>query len=441
MNYEQRTTRPPEYFEAARSLGEVMSEYERLTQQAVVEHQTRFTDIAPTHEAAFVQEVKNPGTQNIDDVMEGTKASVQWAVEPVVGQVDGIVYAAAEVIPSMLDTRSQQILAEAKSEAATFGIDSRYVTEVLNKASRDVRPALKAALDADVLAKMKSEISTFGVDSRYVKEAINGASSARVRAAMQATLDSSVFAKVQSEKSTFGVDSRYVTEALNNASTPTIKAAMKAALDTDVLTKARTEASTFGTDSRYVKEALNHASSKTVRAVFERNFATQQSSGQRSSYEGTSQSTFGGSFREEDFVSGFFRDYGNRRDGGARQDHTSGSSRPGGQQRREQPQQSRQEATPPKQDRDTEVDNVVAQAAARNRQYSWIKNESPQDVRRIINTVRKLRANADASGTPITDRKVYLKYRAKAETNPELTRSVQILEALMGGDINGSLPF
>lgn len=434
-HYEQRATRPPEYFEAARNLGEVMTEYERLTQQAVLEHQSRFTEVVPTHENAFSQEARNPGTQNIDDVMEGTKARVQWAVEPVVGEVDGILTAAAEVIPTMLDARSQQILWEAKSEAATFGIDSRYVTEVLNKAPKDVRQALKAALDADVLVKMKSEVLTFGVDSRYVTEAINGASSARVRAAMLATLDASVFAKVLSEKSTFGVDSRYVTEALNHASTPTIKAAMKVALDTDVLTKARTEASTFGIDSRYVKEALSHASSKTVRAVFERQFAMQQGAGQRSNHERTGQSTFGGSFSEDDFMRDFFRNYDSR------QGRRTGSSRPGGQQRREQPQQPRQEATQPKSDGDTEVDNVVAQAVSRNRQYSWIKHESPQDIRRIINTVRKLRADAEASGTPISDRKVYLKYRAKAETNPDLTKSVQILEALMGGDVNGNLPF
>lgn len=441
MNYEQRTTRPPEYFETARNLGEVMSEYERLTQQAVVEHQSRFTDIVPTHETAFSEEVRTPGTHNIDDVMEGTKARVQWAVEPVIGQVDNILNAASEVIPTMLDARTQQILVDAKSKAFTFGINSRYVADVLIKAPGDVRPALKAALDANVLAKVKSNVTTFGVGSRYVKEAMDGSSTASVRAAMLASLDASVFAKVQSNISTFGVGSRYVSEAMNNASTPSIKAAMKVALDTDVLTKTKSNASTFGLASRYVKEAMSHASSTTVREVFERQFATPQGTGQRSGYERTSQSTFGGSFREEDFVSGFFRDYSSRQSGGTRQDRTTGTGRPGGQQRREQPQQPRQEATPPQPDRDAEVDSVVARAVARNRQYSWVKNESPQDIRRIINTVRTLRANAEAKGAEISDRKVYLKYRAKAETNPELTKSVQILEALMGGDIDGKLPF
>lgn len=97
-----------------------------------------------------------------------------------------------------------------------------------------------------------------------------------------------------------------------------------------------------------------------------------------------------------------------------------------------------------------EVEQVVGQVVARDRKYGWLQREDPKDVRRVINSVRAARQKALESGGNLTDRDVYLRYRKhadKGETNgrdlasPAIVKSFKILDAMMGGNIRGKIPF
>ncbi len=91
-----------------------------------------------------------------------------------------------------------------------------------------------------------------------------------------------------------------------------------------------------------------------------------------------------------------------------------------------------------------EIRIIVARVTANDRQFAWLANEDPANVLRVVNTVKKLRATAAAKQETITDKAIYIRYRRSIENNnPDKTLEVsfRILDALMGGKVNGSLPF
>lgn len=101
---------------------------------------------------------------------------------------------------------------------------------------------------------------------------------------------------------------------------------------------------------------------------------------------------------------------------------------------------------------DEEIESIVRLAVygkqgERRRGEAWLLTEDRLVIRRVVNTVRVIRQNAQSESRTITDREIYIRYRRlieqpKDDTNiDEVLRSFKILQALMGGGPSGKLPF
>ncbi len=267
-HHEEYTPPHAEYLESAQNLDEVTAKYNELASTIALDHEARFTPIAATHEAAFADELRSPGSQDVDAVLHRTQYEVRASLEPAASSMWDVVQAAADIIPTMLSGSDQQVLAQAKDDIASFGVDSTYVERTLaNASSGSTSDAMQAALDAEILNRLREDTHTYGVGSAYVTRTLQHASSPAVRAAMRASLDADVMSVVRDDVRTYGVGSAYVERSLRHASSMKVRAGMRTALDADVLVRARSDMRTYGVDSAYVTRTLQHSSSPTVGGV------------------------------------------------------------------------------------------------------------------------------------------------------------------------------
>lgn len=421
-----------EQFTQFKTAHEALSAYGELMQGVAQQHQEYFTKLGDNHEAAFVEEAQTHGSVNVDQRIDKTIRNATLIAESALPQVAAITNVVAETLPKFLSAGDARVLEEVKKEAAVYGVGSYYAKQALRGASSaQARTIIEVSLDTLVLSTVEREADTYGPGSYYVKEALKPASSKTVRKAMICALDGRVLDNARREVRTYGPGSYYEKEALKAASSPAASRGMKAALDGMVFDKVQSESRTYGNDSYFTKEALKAASSKSVAAVFARKLQTQErQSTSQSSYEGYgfTSDAFGNAFRERAKA---------RRESYSRQE----------QARREPP---RTEKPAPQPEKDVEVASIIGQVVARDRQYGWLQREDPRDVRRVINSVRAARQKAMEVGNEVSDRDIYLRYRKHADrgeqggrdlADPAIVRSFKILDAMMGGNIRGKLPF
>lgn len=94
------------------------------------------------------------------------------------------------------------------------------------------------------------------------------------------------------------------------------------------------------------------------------------------------------------------------------------------------------------------IDDIVNSVILRHPEQSWLRREDRARIKRVIDEIRVIRAEAAAEGREITDREIYLTYRRKVESS-ELdddearvhTEAAQIVSAMMGANPKGTLPF
>lgn len=82
-------------------------------------------------------------------------------------------------------------------------------------------------------------------------------------------------------------------------------------------------------------------------------------------------------------------------------------------------------STPPQ--KAHELNNIIKNAIKANSQAGWLESIPRIDIQTVVNTVQVLRAKG------LDDWQIYVKYRRLAETNPNLTQKVQILDAFVAG--------
>jgi hypothetical protein len=259
---------------------------------------------------------------------------------------------------------------------------------------------------------------------------------------MKAALDRAVLREARACLERYGANDplRRADNALAQASSKQARAAMRAALDKQVFTEAKTSAERYGANDplQRVQQTLSRTSSKRARAAMERLLPKPEANSGFTPpiFEMPDlEDLFGRSY--EDFLRGAFDEERFR----TIFEQARQQAR-GGQRAHTPP--PRAEAPPAENPKLTEVRRIVAKVVASDRQYSWLQREDPKVVLRVVNTVRRLRANATDQQVVISDREIYIIYRRKIETpdsSPELETSFRIIDALMGGKVSGKLPF
>ncbi|HSH18123.1 MAG TPA: hypothetical protein VK978_01945 [Candidatus Saccharimonadales bacterium] len=447
---ERYTYQPrPEYFEGTHTVEDIMAEYEQLAEKATKDHELRFAHVATSHELAFTTEAQNPGSQNIEDVMASTEQAVQDASKLVVPEVQRIITAAGVSARGTLSPHDNQVLSAVYETIELYGVGSYTVERAMDRASSPAaRKAMHISSDELLLAKVKEGAKLYGAGSYSIEKMLDKASSLNVRAAMKATLDGMVLNAVHEGAELYGPGGYTLQRTLNAASTPAIRAAMQATLDSRVLKKAKEDAGLFGADSYSIGRTLDAASSASVRQVFARTVGTDSAQSWKQQenfgYKASQQN-----FNAEDIFTNYFKNQ-RRQDRqtrtNSRQTGTGGNYGNGYRQQ----QSARREAPPRRPEKDTEVEQVVGRVVSGDRQYGWLRSEDPKDVRRVINTVRAARKSATDKGRELSDREIYLRYRRLADkgessghdiADPALVKSFKILDAMMGGNIRGKLPF
>lgn len=346
MSHEDTQTHQPEYFKDARTIEQLLATYDEYAGSISATHEDGYASVAAHYEGVIKMEAQSPGTMDVENELINTQVAVELAGAASPLQVEELVSAVAEAIPSMLN-----------------------------------------ANDFNVLQNVRKQVDQYGISSGFVLAALGDGSSAAVRKAMRASLDA------------------------------------------DVLQNVHAQASRHGASSDYVLSALRDSSSATVREVFSNMISPNWSSPRSESNSKTTE--------EAEFIKGAFRNGAFKK-----------SAKPQGDQPSQDPRESHQtttetpkEAPRAKPERDTGVEDIIRKVSARSSRYGWIQNVPLKDIEKVINTVLKLRANREAQGGTLSDGSAYRRYRKEADTDPSLTPSVQILEALMDGDLNGKLPF
>ena len=227
--------------------------------------------------------------------------------------------------------------------------------------------------------------------------------------------DAAVFEKAKDDIDDYGLD--YVmANSLRDASSKAARNAMKAGLDSFVLQKARSDAASLGLS--YTEEnTLRDASSVTSRNAIKAEIRTHK-------------------IQEADLAAEALRRAREKQ----KQEEEEARKR-----KEEEEERARQEAEKLSA-LDKERISIVDQAIARDKGVVWLQSTSPKEVQKVINTVRAVRASAEADGEKITDLEIYRRYRRRADqagSDPAKAGNIQaynIMDALMGG-YKGKLPF
>lgn len=185
---------------------------------------------------------------------------------------------------------------------------------------------------------------------------------------------------------------------------------------------------------------LSHASSRLVGSIMN---SLLQNNPQTSGSPRSGRSESGRGRSESDGFRTPFDDMFAGAGGEYRETGQQGSS--SGQQPPPQQEQPRTTPRPPRQpSKLDEAREIIRRAIAVDSSFSWLGRKDPNEVLRVINSVKAIRKNSAEKGETISDREIYLRYRRKVEVgeaNDSTQESLTILTALMGGKPNGKLPF
>lgn len=447
MNYEAGPGGQPEYFERAQNLEEVLREYNAAAYGLVEAHGSDLLHAFDSHDVVMRDERRHPGSQNVQRQIDKTESVVKERLARTGTDVMDLVHAAAKTIPPMLNEEDQRLLRQVKMAATQGGIESPQVNQLLSQgSSRTARAAMRAAMDARVLLSFTNTVLREGNKSKEVQSVLSHASTSYIRSAIRATHDATIFEAVK-----VGVDSidaidliiprqlkhKVVRDVLDEASSYNVRVGMMAGLDAALLHKVNTTNVNGRFYPNLTKEILLNASSRSTRKVL-RHQAEQHTQQQGFTFNPFDFEGFDNLNMDDILVNALIREMLRNRAAGGQQGANTfggfGNQRTGTFTAQEAP--TRRPAT--------EVDRVVSHVVTQNRRYSWLQSEQPEDIKRVINTVRKMRQSAVDQGKTLSDPKVYRKYRMKSDRdpdNPRLKKSVEILDALMLGDFKGQLPF
>ena len=163
---------------------------------SVENHNNTAAGIASEHQKFFADELTAPapGTDaEISSTLRATPARTARACELTTEQVRDVILAAAAVIPTMLDSSSQGLLAKIQSQLAR-GLDVNDFTaqKTLKQASsEEVRAAMRASLDGTVLTQIQSQLARgLDVNDFTAQKTLKQASSEEVRAAFANRINS-----------------------------------------------------------------------------------------------------------------------------------------------------------------------------------------------------------------------------------------------------------
>jgi hypothetical protein len=371
----------------------------------------------------------------------------------------------------------REVQAQAEALARKHGVDDYAVAEVLAHASSfQARAAIKSMLDGYALAEAQKLTQKYGAGDHTVGDVL-GTLSHNIRSVIKTTLDSDTLSRAQRAARKYGVDDHETKDIIGKASSWAVQGLIKTYLkgqETDSSARANTSSKA---EEAYSADFTEGAGAYNLfKGFFKKRFGRkpkeEPTSGQQGSAYGDPFASYRGQAKAGSGPAGgyySFRDFftenpyagasnrGSQQTGsqsagarGARAGYQESPKTESKQGWRQEPKaEPRAEAEKPKFARDDpEVGPIVQAAVDRDRNRRWLLEAPADDVRRVITTIQALRDKADKPEDMISDRKIYLKYRAAIEigegdkdrqVDPRLETSFRIVDALMGGP-GGKLP-
>lgn len=367
----------------AETPGEFLATYETLLQNVTDGHRQRLEPIVPTYTAMFRQEFADPGSHDIPNIFDVTSNATARAIAPTAAELGQVLQAAADITPHFLDEKSQHHLEVARELMRQPMVSPDRIRRRLRMAPSSNDPMIHNLLMAGLDARI------FDAVCRDVKEAplsllvLTGSRLSLVsidaaRDAMRAALDRSIRGSIQRVARHSGLGSPVIKQYLDNASTPEARAVMQTVFAREAFRSANEVMNNLLMETRFPRDDRMAWAEADLDRIVNRTVRT------------VLRRHFG------------FEPVDTGQDG-----------------------QTLPTATA-----------IVNSLTEAHRQYRWLNTQLPE-VERIIDEIRAARVAADKAGIPVSDRDIYLSYRRAAEADPRKTGDVQIVEALMGGNLGG----
>ncbi|MEO7364472.1 MAG: hypothetical protein ABIV43_03115 [Candidatus Saccharimonadales bacterium] len=368
----------------------------------------------------------------IDSVVTGTQASVERILTKNPGE-----------FINLLGDVDFEIWERVRYAILHHGSGSATATSIINKASSpQAKSIMRIALDADVWNDVKYAILHYGSGSATAHSIIKKASCSGLGAAMRASLDSHTWREVNQAIRSYGAQSSTAQQILRSGSSPTVIRIMRGFMPEPT---QREESSPFdGGDygnQPTVEERLADYDDVTLESILQNMFKSGKSGFPFTRVR---------SERRQQNIDEMWEKIRTIRAARAAAEESARQAR---SRQSAEDERRRQQSTHTanrqknKSERQTpEIEAIIKNAVVADRQFKWLQNADRQDVKRVVATVRQLRARAAEEGKELSDRAIYLRYRRavdkpQGEVDPAVLQSYKILEALMGGNIRGKLDF
>lgn len=450
---------------------EIVSQYQEVLRGINVGHDQGMLVIAQIYGGGVDQlfEGKEPSIGEISSLVSSPRREINKLTDVTALDLTAAVRTAAQECPKDLFGDDRKLLAQAFSKARNvdLGVGFWQIEDIINRASsQEAISIMRASLDNFIwkAAQVKTQRVDLGTGFWQVEEVIENASSPEARAAMRSALDKNIWAQAQVKASRVDLGSGgfwQVEDVIHEASSPKSVQALRAGINQDIWVQAQATARRVNleTGGWRIGDVLDNISNQKLRNIMESAIMQKAASRQRQTrseqrytYSAPDLDDLDRMFREttdfdrerifsnEIFEKMFEQAFGRSSSRSGQQNNQQRRTTPP-RQERPRPQEKR----PP---RYQEVDNIVRQAISRDSSGRWLANTDKEPIQRVVNSVKVLRKQAKDKGEEITDRQIYIKYRRKIETDSidedtkkRLTYSTQILLALMGGKVDGKLPF